>query len=275
MKIAIIGHTGMSGQALTDILLSRKHEVLGLSHDISNAATRPGLTNHSLDIFDVESVTANIIDADVVVSMFSGGHTVDPAVYYRQVEGTRRLIKAFKAVQQDRVKPSYLIYLGGAASLYVKPGVQMFDDPRFPTWYYGIMPPVHLRWLADITGESFFDDAALRKENGTIAQGESDPDLEDHVKTWTKVPLLEGCRLALDLFSHRTDFEWSFLSPPWFYRPGEGTGKYDIGVDFMINKNHLPSGIAVPDLALAVADEIEAKVLVHRHWTLAGDQHDY
>ena len=43
----------------------------------------------------------------------------------------------------------------------------------------------------------------------------------------------------------------------------------------MIFKDGIPSGISVPDLALAVADEVENQALVHKHWTLAGVQQDW
>jgi putative NADH-flavin reductase len=103
----------------------------------------------------------------------------------------------------------------------------------------------------------FFYEAAERRESGLVKPKERDFQLEELVKDWTRVPLLEGRRIALDLFQGRTDFAWSFLSPPWRYRPGIGTGRYELAVDFMIFKNGAPSGIALPDLALAVADEVE------------------
>ncbi|WP_316862869.1 NAD(P)H-binding protein [uncultured Cohaesibacter sp.] len=269
MKVAVIGHTGMGGSALTQQLLSRGHEVTGLSLDAEKVPSRNGLTSVRADIFDVPDLTEKLKGHDVVVSIFSGGHEVDLKVYYRQAEGTRRIIKAFRDA-----KGKYLMYVGGAASLFVKPGLQMFDDPRFPRWYFGVQPAVHLRWLGDITGESFFYDAAARKESGEIKPGQSDQVLEDCVKNWKQVPLLEGCRIALDLFEGRSDFTWSFLSPPWLYRPGTGSGKYELSVDYMIFENGVPTGIAVPDLALALADEVENQALVHKHWTVYGTQID-
>jgi putative NADH-flavin reductase len=272
MLVAVIGHTGMGGSALTDLLLGRGHEVTGISLDAEKVPSKPGLTSVVGDIWDGPKLVQQLTGHDVVVSAFSGGHEVDMEVYYRQAEGTRRIIKAFKQAQGR-----YLVYVGGAASLYVKPGVQMFDDERFPSWYFGTHPPVHLRWLADIIGPAgaFFVEAAERKEQGVVKPGESDPELEAQVKDWTRVPLLEGCRIALDLFEGRDDFRWSFLSPPWRYRPGDGTGSYELGVDFMIFKDGIPSGIAVPDLVLAVADEVENQALVGKHWTVAGVQKDW
>lgn len=83
------------------------------------------------------------------------------------------------------------------------------------------------------------------------------------------IPLLEGCRIALDLFAHRTDIDWSFLSPPWLYRPGKVRGSYHLGIDYVPMENGHPAGIDVPDLALAVCDETERRALI-RHWTVSG-----
>lgn len=269
MKIAVIGHTGMGGKALTQILLDRGHEVTGLALDADKVPSSGRLNSVIADIFNAPKLAEQLRGHDAVASIFSGGHQVDLGVYYRQAEGTRRIIQAYKAAQGK-----YLVYVGGAASLYVKPGLQMYDDPRFPKWYFGVHRAVHLRWLGDITGETFFYDAAARKERGEILPGQSDPELEECVKNWKQVPLLEGCRIALDLFEGRTDFRWSFLSPPWAYRPGTGSGRYELGVDFMVMENGVPTGIAVPDLALAVADELENQALVHKHWTVYGEQID-
>lgn len=267
LNVAVIGHTGMGGSELTKILLNRGHKVTGIAIDADRVTPQKNLTNVVCDVFNIAELTQALQDHDVVVSAFSGGHAVSIDVYYRQVEGTRTIKRAFKMA-----KGKYLIYIGGAASLFVKPNVQMNDDPKFPRWYFGSMPPTHLRWLADITGQHFFNDAALRKEKGELAITDSDPQLEDMVKDWKHVPLLEGCRMALELFESDYSFDWSFLSPPWFYRPGKGTGKYELGVDFMLMKNGVPAGISVPDLQLAVADEVERQALIHKHWTCCGEQ---
>ncbi|MFJ9926328.1 MULTISPECIES: NAD(P)-dependent oxidoreductase [Streptomyces] len=264
MKVAVIGHTGMTGRALTEVLLRRGHRVTGVSRG-RLAGPAGQLAEAACDVFDVPALTERLRGHDVVVSCFSGGHEVDLEVYYRQAEGTRRILQA-----HVRSGAGYLMYVGGAASLYVEPGLQMFDDPRFPAWYFGVMPAEHLTWLGEITKESFFHEAARRKLSGAIPAGATDPELEERVRNWTRVPLLEGCRIALDLFEHRRDLRWSFLSPPWLYRPGPGTGGYRLGVDFMLFDQGVPAGIDLPDLALALADEVERQALVHKHWTVAG-----
>ena len=204
VKVAVIGHTGMGGAALTEVAALTRARGHGRRHHADKAEAQLGLTSLTVDVWDGPALRDALRGHDVVVSAFSGGHEMDPIVYYRQAEGTRRIIKAFR-----ESGAGYLVYIGGAASLFVKPGVQMFDDERFPRWYFGTHPATHLRWLGDITGVPLFYEAAERRENGTIGPYDSDPEIEDAVKDWSRVWLLEGCRIALDLFEGRSDFRWS------------------------------------------------------------------
>lgn len=270
MKVAVIGHTGMSGTVLVDLLVARGHEVTGIARQFCADAAARRYQSVAADVFDVPALTKAMAGHDAVVSTFSGGHGTDLTVYDRQVEGTRRIINAFKAAHGR-----YLVYQGGAASLFIAPGVQMVEDPRFPARYFGTMPPAHLRWLDALVGLPPFRESAERKERGELRPNERDVALEEALKDWKQIPLLEGCRVALELFEARRDFDWSFLSPPWLLRPGQARGRYELGVDYMMFTDGVPAGISVPDLALAVADELHNQVLVHKHWTAAGPQDDF
>lgn len=270
MRIVVIGDTGMSGSAIAAELIRRGHEVTGLSSGRSGAPAPEGVEHRDVDVFDDRALRSAIAGHDALVSAYSGGHGLEVDVYYRHAEGTRRMIKAVREAQVP-----YFLCIGGAASLLTKPGMQFLEDERWPRWFYGTQPPLHQRWLGDLIPAQIFHDSADRKEAGVVPRGGSDPILEEQVKDWVHVPLLEGCRVALDLFEGRTDFRWSFLSPPWMFRPGPGTGSYELGVDYMIFDEGIPAGIDLPDLVLAVCDETENQVLVHKHWTCAGRQAKY
>lgn len=268
MKVAVIGHTGLCGRPLVAHLASRGHDVTGIARRLPVDVV-PGCRSIAIDVFDVAALTGALAGHDVVVSTYSGGHGTDLSVYQRQIEGTRRIIRAVVAAAAG-----YLVYQGGAASLYVRPGVQMIDDERFPGWYFGVMPAAHLRWLAELAGLALLHEAADRRERGELRRGECDERLAQALAHWKSIPLLDGCRVALELFEARRDFAWSFLSPPWLLRPGRATGRYRLGVDFMPFDGDVPAGISVDDLALAVADEVDNRALVHRHWTASGPQDD-
>ncbi|MCD2515064.1 NAD(P)H-binding protein [Massilia sp. G4R7] len=84
------------------------------------------------------------------------------------------------------------------------------------------------------------------------------------------VPGARAARDALDLMRAHTALEWTFLSPPAFLGQGERTGAYRVGADDLLKSGDRPAGIAVEDLALAVADEIETPRHLRARFTVAS-----
>lgn len=270
MKIAVIGITGMTGQVLADTLLARGHEVTGISRNPHKLAPREGLKLIAADVLKQDEITQALAGQDVVINSFSAGHGLELRVYRDSIEGFRRVLRAVK----DNRTP-YLLHIGGAASLYVAPGVQVLDDPRFPLWFFRVAPAEHLEWLAQITGAPAF--AAVAKDRREeMREGDTAPamrpawrEFEEFFVALRGVPLLEGCRATFDIIEHDRTFNWSFLSPPFYFRPGAATGKYRTTIDTLPMENGIPAGIALPDLVLALADECEQQQFIHKHWSLA------
>ena len=213
MKIAVIGLIGMGGKAITEALFERGHGVTGLSRHPESLSSREGLKSVAVDLFDASALRKSLRGQDEVISAFAAGHshTPEPDIFYRQVEGTRRILKALKEAEAG-----YLLDIGGVASLYVRPGVKMLDDDRFPHWYFGTAPAACLRWLGGITDQQVFTESAVRHEQGELGPDELDPAVSEFVKSVPVPPLIEGCRLALDLFEGRSDFSWSSSLRPGF-----------------------------------------------------------
>ena len=184
MKVAVIGHTGMGGGALTEELLGRGHEVTGIARTADRWRPSRALQRRRRHLGRRETRRAAGRPRRRRLDVLGRPRRR----HGRLLPPSRRHPSDHQGVQGSQ--GPYLVYIGGAASLFVKPGVQMFDDERFPTWYFGTHPPVHLRWLADIIGPpgAFFIAAAERKEQGVIKPGQSDPELEAAVKDWTQVP---------------------------------------------------------------------------------------
>jgi putative NADH-flavin reductase len=92
---------------------------------------------------------------------------------------------------------------------------------------------------------------------------------------------IKAGRTAFMMFDGNESFKWSFVSPSALYRPGVRTGKYQISVDDMILEGEQQegkdifegrlTGISVADMAIAIADEIEQRKLVGKHWSAWGD----
>jgi uncharacterized protein len=263
MKIAIIGITGMTGAPLADELLARGHLVTGIARNPAKMAPRPGLTLKAADIMDMNQLAGAIAGHDVVVSAYSPGHGMGPQIYKDCVEAAWRIKRVFK---QGGGK--YLILIGGASSLHVAPGVQMFEDPRWPAWYFDTASPDHLRYLAAITGVALFREAAEARE-----RGEQNSDAGQRLRKFVTdnmargPDIAQGCRAQFELFEGDPRFRWSFVSPPWFYRPGPRSGRYRTIIGDLPLEGDKPATLFVPDLALAIADETERQQFLHKHWS--------
>jgi uncharacterized protein len=273
MKIAVIGATGMVGSALTEELLNRGHQVTGISRNPTAANARVNLTPRPADVMKLDELAAAISNHDVVISAHSPGASLGlgPQVYKAVVEAGWRIKRAFA-----QAGGQYLITVGGASSLWAPGGTQMFEDPRWPSWYFNSATPEHLRYLRGMTRAEMFEQLAQSRERILATPG-LDPlsDWPDESarqfirKIAQNHDKGEGGRAQLEFFRNDTTMRWSFASPPWFMRPGPRIGTYRISIDTLPMDGERPAGISVADMALAVADEAESQKLVHRHWSAA------
>jgi len=80
-----------------------------------------------------------------------------------------------------------------------------------------------------------------------------------------------AARELLNQLKAETVLDWSFVSPPIALAPGARTGQYRLGADELLpGQGAEPAGISVPDLAVAIVDEIEQPRHVQRRFTVAN-----
>ena len=270
MKIAVIGATGMTGFALLNELLERGHNVTGISRSPDKLGVRAGLRTAAADIMNIDQLAEAIKGHDAVACAHSAGHGQSVQVYKDMVEAGWKLRRAF--MQADG---QYFLHVGGAGSLYVAPGIQLFDDPRWPRWYFDTASVEHLRYLVGL-GLTFFRPIADARERSLVPPY---PPIPDGIEAQYKLILEgiasnhnigEGNRAQFEMLRNDFTFRWSFVSPPWFYRTGDRTGQYRFVVDDLPMDGDKPAGITVPDLAAAMADVLETQNYVHQHWSAAG-----
>lgn len=123
MKVFIFGASGMVGQALVQEALRRGHQVTAAARDVSKAVATPGVTLKQVDAGDESAVREAVAGSDAVIAAVSGrksGHDTIPAI-------ARNLLAALPAAGVQR-----LLWVGGAGSLEVAPGVLLVDTPQFP-----------------------------------------------------------------------------------------------------------------------------------------------
>lgn len=231
MKLALIGATGFVGSRVLNEALERGHQVSAIVRNIERLPAHPNIIPRQADVQDFDSIASAVAGHDVAISAYNPGHDLEanPLLYRDIVEGAFKIIAA---VKRAGIR---LVYIGGAGSLHVKPGLMLADDPDFPAEYSKHSPPS----LAHF---------AKAKEKSK------------------DVPL--GGRTAFLLFEHDKSFEWSFLSPPLFMEPGHRTGKYKLGTDAFPLEGGIPAGIFIEDFAIAVLDETEDPRHLHGHFTV-------
>ena len=129
MKIAVIGATGFVGSAILREALERGHEVTAIVRHPEKVRPHPKLRPHKADVQKEDEIARSVAGHDAVISAFNPGWT-NPDIYNDQVKGARSIINGVKKAGVKR-----LLFVGGAGSLEVKPGVQSVDLPEFPAEY--------------------------------------------------------------------------------------------------------------------------------------------
>lgn len=129
MNIALIGATGFVGAAILQEALNRGHEVTAIVRNPEKLQAHQKLHARKGDIYNEDEVARFVAGHDAVISAFNPGWS-SPDIYNEQVKGTRAIINGVKKAGIKR-----LLFVGGAGSLEVRPGVQSVDLPGFPAEY--------------------------------------------------------------------------------------------------------------------------------------------
>jgi putative NADH-flavin reductase len=116
MKIAIVGATGFIGQHIFNEAVSRQHTVTALVRNTAKVATSTKVQALELNLQDSAALSAALVGHDTAVL----------SVHWEEQD----LHKIITAVKASGIK--HVLFVGGAASLEVAPGVQLFDTPEFP-----------------------------------------------------------------------------------------------------------------------------------------------
>ncbi|MDG4952985.1 NAD(P)H-binding protein [Actinobacillus equuli subsp. haemolyticus] len=217
MKIAVIGATGLVGNATVQELASRGHEVVGFARNVEKVFKAENVQAVQADV-NAEDFAEKLAGFDAVVSAFNGGWT-NPNLAEDTERGSASILNAAKVANVP-----YLLVIGGAGSLYVAPDLQLVDTPNFP-------PEVF--------------------------------------------PAANVVRNLLTELKGRRDINWAFLSPAAMFAVNplsfEKTGKYRLGKDdVLLNGDGSPADISVPDLAVAIADDVEQKAHLFSRFTVAN-----
>lgn len=129
MKLAIIGASGFVGSATLQEALNRGHEVTAIVRYPEKLHPHANLHPLKGDVYNADDVARLVAGHEAVISAFNPGWK-NPDIYNQQVKGSRAIIEGVKKAGVKR-----LLFVGGAGSLEVKPGIQSVDLPEFPAEY--------------------------------------------------------------------------------------------------------------------------------------------
>ena len=125
MKIALFGATGHIGQGILDEALSRGYEVVAVVRDLSRLAQRSD---------QLKVVTGDVTQAASWLDAVRGADAVVASLSARR-DGNPDSLPANASVLLNNLPKAgvkRLLWVGGAGSLEVAPGVRVLDDPHFP-----------------------------------------------------------------------------------------------------------------------------------------------
>lgn len=133
-KVVLIGASGFVGNAILNELLERGHKVTAVvRHPEKVKAENPRLSVVGMDVEDSARLTDVCKGHDAVISAYNPGWG-NPDMYEDTLRVYPEILKAVKASGTGR-----LLIVGGAGSLFVKPGVRLMDTGTLPeAWLPGV-----------------------------------------------------------------------------------------------------------------------------------------
>lgn len=133
-KTALIGASGFVGSAILNELLHRGYHVEALVHHPEKIKIEnPALTVKRVDVADEKSLENALRGFDSVISAYNPGWT-NPNIYDETLTNYPKIVDAAKMAGVKR-----LLIVGGAGTLFVKPGVRLIDTGALPdAWLPGV-----------------------------------------------------------------------------------------------------------------------------------------
>lgn len=132
MKVALIGATGFVGSAVLQELLNRGHQVTGMVQHPEKLPKENNLIPKKTDVYHEADLAAMLTGQEAVISAFNPGWK-NPEIRNLMEKGSSSILKATKKSGVKR-----LIFVGGAGSLQISPGIDLLDTPDFPAqWREG------------------------------------------------------------------------------------------------------------------------------------------
>lgn len=164
-NVVLIGATGFVGSAVLNELLSRGHKVTAVVRNASKLPKNDTLTAVEEDVANVDAIANIAKGKDAVISAYNPGWT-NPDIKRLIEENYPKIVEAVKKSGVGR-----LLIVGGAGTLFVKPGLRVVDSGAIPAEIMDGVRPLGDFYLNGLTKEYdldwvFFSPAGTFDEKG-------------------------------------------------------------------------------------------------------------
>jgi putative NADH-flavin reductase len=127
MKLAVLGATGWIGGTIMQQAISRGHEVFAVVRDASKVTQDVAVRTLDLTTMTSDAIASAFADVDVVIASIGGRAAQNHQVV---AQTAKQLLQHLPKAGTPR-----LLWVGGAGSLEVAPGVTLVLTPEFPEDY--------------------------------------------------------------------------------------------------------------------------------------------
>jgi len=178
-NVVLIGATGFVGSAILIELLSRGHKVTAVVRNVAKLPKNDNLTAVEEDVANVDAIANIAKGKDAVISAYNPGWN-NPQMGKINDENYPKIVEAVKKSGVKR-----LLIVGGAGTLFVKPGVRVVDTGVIPdaiidavrslgNFYLNYLTKEHdLDWVF-FSPAGAFEDADKGKRTGKFRLGKDD-----------------------------------------------------------------------------------------------------
>ena len=133
-NVVLIGATGFVGSAILNELIERGHKVTAIVRNLESAKVKNPLIEYVVGDATHPTELAQIAKGkDAVISAYNPGWA-NPRQYEDTLENYPKIVEGAKQAGVRR-----LLIVGGAGTLFVKPGVRLVDTGTLPeAWLPGV-----------------------------------------------------------------------------------------------------------------------------------------
>ena len=164
-NVVLIGATGFVGSSILNELLSCGHKVTAVVRHANKLPKNDNLTAVEEDVANVDAIANIAKGKDAVISAYNPGWG-NPDIKRLTEENYPKIVEAVKKSGVDR-----LLIVGGAGTLFVKPGLRVVDSGAIPAEIMDAMRSLGDFYLNGLTKEHdldwvFFSPAGEFEEKG-------------------------------------------------------------------------------------------------------------